>query len=310
MKKLFKTVLVSLLALGTLAGCSSDSSTSTDRLEQIKERGYIVLGTSPDYAPNEFYIADENGDKQIVGSDIALAQAIADEIGVELKIQESDFNTVILNVQAGTVDMGISGFAWKAERAEVVNFSVDYSRAASDSYQGLMIRKEDEGKWADKDAMKAANIKVGAQNGSIQYNMALTITDEKNIVSLADTTACAALLSTGDIDAFVCTSPQALACMETYDNIMLLPQKDWDMDPDNEYDKTGVIVMKDSSSDSLLEVIDKVITDAKTVGDDGLSLLDVWYNEATDQMPFEIDQSLLANYEDSEDYEAGLTTEE
>ena len=182
MKKLVKVLLASIMALGVLAGCGSKGSgEAKDRLAQIQERGYIVLGTSPDYAPNEFYIS-KDGKKQIVGSDIALAQAIADEIGVELRIQESDFTSVITNVQSGNVDMGISGFAWKKDRAEVVNFSTDYSRESGEhSYQGLMVRKADYDKFLGmtKEEVKKEGIKVGAQMASIQYDMALQVTEEK-----------------------------------------------------------------------------------------------------------------------------------
>ncbi len=307
MKKLLKAVLTGCLAVTcafALTACSSSDSSSS-RLDEIKERGYIVLGTSPDYAPNEFYI-EEDGEKKIVGSDIALAQAIADYIGVELKIQESDFYTVIANVQAGNVDMGIAGFAWTEERDDVVEFSDDYSRTADGSFQGLMVRTEDADKYATKEEMKEAGIKVGAQTGSIQYSMALTIADESNIVALSDTTSCAALLSTGDIDAFVCTSTQAYALMETYDNITLLSQDEFDMDPDDYYDRTGVIVQKDSSSDELLEIINEVIAASKEENEDGQTQLDIWYYEATDLMPFEIDEGSLDDYEDAEDYDSSL----
>ena len=110
MKELVSVVLATTMMIG-VAGCSSTTSGSTDKLEQIKEAGKIVLGTSPDFPPSEFYILDENGEKQIVGSDISLAQAIADEIGVELEIKATDFNGVLANVQSGSVDMAISGFA-------------------------------------------------------------------------------------------------------------------------------------------------------------------------------------------------------
>lgn len=285
MKNLFKGLMVACLALSMLTGCSGEQK---DRLEEIKEKGYVVLGTSPDYAPNEFYI-DDNGQRKVVGSDIELAQAIADKIGVELRIQESDFNTVIANVQAGVVDFGISGFAWKQERADVVNFSNDYSRDTGEtSWQGLMVRTNDVSKFTSKEATKELGIKVGAQTGSIQYDMALTVTDERNIVALGDTTACASLLSTGDIDAFVCTSTQAYALMETYTNITILPESSFNMDPEDFYDRTGAIVMKDESTDALLEVINEVIDEAKVKDENGLDNLTKWYEKAVELMPFEI----------------------
>ncbi len=284
MKKLLMSILALTMAF-SLTACGGGEQ--KDKLAQIKEQGYITLGTSPDYAPCEFYI-EKDGKKQIVGTDIMLAQAIADEIGVELRIAESDFNTVIANAQAGNIDMGISGFAWKKERAEVVNFSDDYTRNADDSFQGLMIRKEDVDKYPTKEAFKASGAKVGAQGASIQYDMALTIADEKNIVQLADTTNVAAQLSTGDLDAFVCTSTQAYALMETYTNIMLLPKETFNMDPDNFFNRTGAIFCKDESYNSLIEVVNKVIAKAKEKDAEGKTMLDKWYEEAEALMPFEI----------------------
>lgn len=292
MKKILALGLAALMAL-SLTGCASEEQ---DALERIKEQGYITLGTSPDYAPNEFYI-DDNGTKKIVGSDIALAQAIADEIGVELRIAESDFNTVIANAQAGTIDMGISGFAWKKDRDEVVDFSIDYSRNAADSFQGLMVRKEDVDKFPNKEAFRESGATVGAQASSIQYDMALTIADEDNIVQLADTTNVAAQLSTGDLDAFVCTSTQALALMQTYTNIVLLPEETFNMDPDNYYNRTGVIFCKDESFDSLEEVVNQVIEKAKEKNEDGKSQLDIWYEEAVALMPFDLTEEIYGTQE-------------
>lgn len=297
MKNLLKVVMVATLAATALTGCSSSKP---DRLDQIKEQGYITLGTSPDYAPNEFYI-EENGKKKIVGSDIMLAEAIAEKIGVELRINESDFTTVIANVQSGNADMGISGFAWKQSRADVVNFSENYSRDSGvTSWQGVMVRTADAEKYPTIESMKKAGIKVGAQTGSIQYDMALQIAEESNIVQVGDTTTCAGLLSTGDIDAFVCTSTQAMALMQTYDNITVLSESTFNMDPDDYYDRTGVIVMKDSSSDALLAIINEVITEAKVKDENGVDTLNKWYEAAVKLMPFEIPESELDNYETAE----------
>lgn len=275
----------------SLFGCSSDEQ---DALERIKEQGYITLGTSPDYAPNEFYI-DDNGTRKIVGYDISLAQAIADEIGVELRIQESDFNTVIANAQAGEIDMGISGFAWTRSRENAVDFSVSYARDSEESsYQGIMIRREDIDKYTSLESFRELGAVVGAQGSSIQYEMAQTIVDDENIIQLSDTTSVAAQLSTGDLDAFVCTSTQAYALMQTYTNIVLLPQDGFDMDPDGLYNQTGVIFSKDPSFDSLQEVVNEVITASLEKNEDGKSQMDIWYEEAVALMPFDLTEVIQA----------------
>ena len=282
---------MSLLMGFSLFGCSLDEQ---DALERIKEQGYITLGTSPDYAPNEFYI-DDNGTRKIVGYDISLAQAIADEIGVELRIQESDFNTVIANAQAGEIDMGISGFAWTRSRENAVDFSVSYARDSEESsYQGIMIRREDIDKYTSLESFRELGAVVGAQGSSIQYEMAQTIVDDENIIQLSDTTSVAAQLSTGDLDAFVCTSTQAYALMQTYTNIVLLPQDGFDMDPDGLYNQTGVIFSKDPSFDSLQEVVNEVITASLEKNEDGKSQMDIWYEEAVALMPFDLTEVIQA----------------
>lgn len=290
MKKWLLLCLSCLMVL-TLSGCSSNQE---DALERIKKQGYITVGTSPDYAPFEFYI-NKDGKRQIVGSDIALAQAIADEIGVELRIQESDFNTVIANAQAGTIDFGISGFSYTKKRAKVVDFSESYARDSDETtWQALMIRTEDLDKYQTKEDIRSLNAKVGAQAASIQYEMAQTIADDANIVQLADTTNVAAQLSTGDLDAFVCTSTQAFALTQTYSNITVLPRETFNMDPENLYNQTGAIFSKDPSFDNLQEVVNQVILKAREKNENGQSQLDLWYEEAVALMPFDLTEVIAA----------------
>lgn len=294
MKKLLKG-LMAVAMMFSLVACGS-STEEKDALTRIKEQGYITLGTSPDYAPNEFYIQNqETGEKEIVGTDIAMAKYIAEQLGVELKISESDFNTVIANAQAGTIDMGIAGFAWTSARDEVVDFSISYDRTAGDdAWQGLMIRTEDLDKYQTKEDIAKYGAMVGAQASSIQYDMALTITDDAHIVQLADTTNVAAQLSTGDLDAFVCTSTQAFALMETYTNITILPRDTFNMDPDNYFNRTGVIFCQNESYATLIEEINKIIEQTLEVDPEtGKSLQDVWYDEAVELMPFDLTEELF-----------------
>lgn len=290
--KLFTLGLATLMAFG-LTGCSKEPQ---DALERIKEQGYITVGTSPDYAPNEFYI-NKDGKKELVGNDIALAQAIADEIGVRLEIQESDFNTVIVNAQTGTIDLGLSGFAWTQTRDDAVDFSESYARDSdTSSFQGVLVRTEDVAKFPNKEAFRESGATIGAQSASIQYEMALTIADEKNIVQIAGTADNALQLVTGDIDAFVCTSPQALAYVKQFDGkITLLPKETFNMDPEGKYNRTGAIFSKDPAFDSLQEVVNKVIKKAKEKNEDGKSQLDIWYEEAVALSPYDITEELFGN---------------
>ncbi len=62
------TSIFALLAVVTLAACgtsSSSSSTDSDVLAKIKASGKLVVGTSPDFPPSEFYILNDQGEKEI-----------------------------------------------------------------------------------------------------------------------------------------------------------------------------------------------------------------------------------------------------
>lgn len=280
MKKIMKVGLATMMVLG-LVGCGGKTA-EKDVLAKIKEKGYIVVGTSPDYAPNEFY-AEKNGTREIVGSDISLAKAIAKELGVEMKLETSDFNTVITNVQSGVADLGVAGFAWTEEREKTIKFSESYSQDSDEGWQGLVVRKEMVSKFKNLEDVKKANLKIAAQVGSIQYEMATHLTDKSNIVSLGETNACAAELSVGGIDAFVCSSTQAKAMEKVYNNIQLLPQKEFNLDPENKYDQVCTIMVKDDRSNSLKEVVDKVIEESKENGN-----LSKWSRDAKKLLPFEV----------------------
>ena len=123
MKKLL-LLITAMVAAITLTACSGAKTTKT-KMDEIKEKGKIVLGVSPDYPPYEF-TTTENGQKKVVGADIYLAQEIAKKLGVEVEIQEMAFDSLIAAVNANKVDMVISGVNPTEERKKAVDFSDIY----------------------------------------------------------------------------------------------------------------------------------------------------------------------------------------
>ena len=76
------------------------------------EGGKLTVATSPDFAPPyEFYAIDENGDPQLAGFDMDLAQYIADYLGLSLEIVPMDFDGTIMELQNGNVDLGMAGYS-------------------------------------------------------------------------------------------------------------------------------------------------------------------------------------------------------
>ena len=155
MKRMFAGLLfVALLLSALTAGAGS--------LEAIKEKGRLVVGTSPDYAPYEF----PGPDGQPVGADISLARYIADSLGVELVIDAYDFDGVLAAVTTGKVDIALAGFDPTPERMESMDFSEVYY---SESNQLVLIHKDHADTFSTLADLKGK--KIAAQNGSVQETM-------------------------------------------------------------------------------------------------------------------------------------------
>ena len=99
--------------------------------------GKLVMGTESGFAPYETKLGDK-----VVGSDIALAAAIAKKLDKELVVKDMDFDGLIAAVQQGQIDMIAAGFSKTEERAKQVLFSDPYTV----SYQVIVIRKTSEKK--------------------------------------------------------------------------------------------------------------------------------------------------------------------
>lgn len=154
MKKIMLVIMV--LALGVLAGCSDDSDLNS--LEQVMENGELILGLDDTFAPMGFRDTDGN----VVGFDIDLAQAVADELGVTLKIQPIEWDSKVLELNAGNIDMIWNGLTITAARQETINFSLPYV-----SNRQIVLLKSDSTVSTLSDL---SDLKVGVQiDSSGQY---------------------------------------------------------------------------------------------------------------------------------------------
>ena len=93
----------------------------------------LVMATNAEFPPYEFHEGDA-----IVGIDAEIAQAIADKLGMELKIEDVAFDSIIPGVQAGKYDMGMAGMTITKDRLQSVNFSDSYAKGVQ-----VVIVKED-----------------------------------------------------------------------------------------------------------------------------------------------------------------------
>ncbi len=156
MKKVWVLVAVLILMMGVVAGCASQTEAS--KLDQIKEAGKVVVGTSADYPPYEF--VDDAGN--YAGFDVELMAEIAKRMGVTLEWTDMPFDSLIAAVQEGKIDMSIACFNYDEERDKTVDFSDAYYTTedafiVGENFSGMI-----------KDPEDAAAYKVGVQSGTMQ----------------------------------------------------------------------------------------------------------------------------------------------
>jgi len=124
-KKIIKTLVLMLAAIMLIASvvaCDNNSNNQVDERFTTVESGMLIMATSADFPPYEFY---EGG--EIVGIDAEVAAAIADKLGLELRIDDMDFNSVIAAVVAGRADIGMAGMTVTDVRLESVDFTISYA---------------------------------------------------------------------------------------------------------------------------------------------------------------------------------------
>lgn len=130
MKKLFVIALAAMMMIACLTGCGASGKTLAD----VQKAGKLTIATSPDFPP--FEALGDNG--EVVGIEIDILNLICAELGVELDIQQVDFDSVLPGVQAGKYDMGVSGISVTPAREENTLFTAPYCLAA----QAIVVLKD------------------------------------------------------------------------------------------------------------------------------------------------------------------------
>ncbi len=126
---LFATLMCAICAIG-MAGCG----TGARDLDDILKSGYITVATNAEFAPFE----SKEGENY-VGIDIEIAQKIADSLGVTLRINNMDFDSVVTSVQKGQSDLALAALTINETRKKAIDFSEAYCGAA----QYLIVRSAD-----------------------------------------------------------------------------------------------------------------------------------------------------------------------
>ena len=144
----------------TTAAESKASESETSAAESKAEiktvnAGKLTMATNATFPPYEFH----EGEK-IVGIDAEIAKAVADKLGLELVIEDVEFDSIIAGVQSGKYDIGCAGMTVTEDRLKSVNFSTSYATGI----QSIIVKEGSEIKTI-ADLVKG-KYKVGVQSGT------------------------------------------------------------------------------------------------------------------------------------------------
>ena len=154
MKKLLAVTLAALMALVLMAGCAAPAAAGDTSLDDVKEKGYFILGLDDAFPPMGY--RDEND--EIVGFDIDLARAVAEEMGVELKIQPVIWDNIVQELNSGNVDCIWNGCTITDARKQTMDFSEPYM----DNKQVVVVLENS----PYQTLADLADVQAGTQDGS------------------------------------------------------------------------------------------------------------------------------------------------
>lgn len=261
MKKL-GAVAASLAFAGALAltGCgnsdaSADAAGSADAsgsdTMQLVTDGTLTIGTSAEYEPFEYM---EDGEYK--GFDLELAQAIADDLGLELKIENVDFDTIVPGVASGTkYDMGIAAITATPEREKEVGFTDSYYM----DDQAIVTMADNTEITGDNyaDALNAEGMKIAVQSGSTAEAFAKENFPNAELVPFKNATDCFAAVQSSQANALVTNRSVAAQLVATsFSNEQVIKQ----ISTGEEY---AIAVNKDNTAllDALNDSIAKLTED-------------------------------------------------
>lgn len=97
-----------------------------------RSNGTLIMATNAAFEPYEYY-----SQEKIVGIDADLAQAICDKLGMELQIEDMEFDSIITAVQSGKADIGVAGMTITEDRLKNIDFTDTYTT----SKQVIIVKK-------------------------------------------------------------------------------------------------------------------------------------------------------------------------
>lgn len=150
-----------------------------DKLADVKASGKLLVGTSINFPPFEFWYTDPTTNEQkLEGFEMKLAEGLAKELGVEFVPVDQAFSGLITELRAGSIDVIMSGMVMKPDRLEVADFSTPYFLGK----QVMLVHKDNLDTY--KTVADINGKMLGVQMGALQVEIAAEQFPESGTVLL------------------------------------------------------------------------------------------------------------------------------
>jgi ABC-type amino acid transport substrate-binding protein len=258
LKKGFMKMVLGTMSLLALAACGNTSGTANSAaeadgaLQEIKDSGKLVVGTCADYPPYEWHLVQDGEDK-IIGFDIDIAQAIADELGVELEVKDMDFDGLIPALSTGKIDMIIAGMNPTEERKQ----SVDFTDIYYTQKDALVIKSEDAENIQSENDLKKASL--ATQKATIQETYLLENFPDAALQSVPKWNTAILSLVTGKVDAVLMVETVAKQYVEQNEGLEIAG-----FDVASTPNESAIAVAKDNKD--FLDAVNDILDEMKESG--------------------------------------------
>ena len=256
MNKMNKLIALLLAALMCVALCACGAKEKpAENPYNLVSPGKLTVATSPDFAPYEFYSIGDDGKYTLAGFDMALAKYIADSMGLELEVIPMDFDGTLTELAAKNVDLSIAGYSPDPSRMDKMDFSDLYYMGG----QSFCCTQANKDKFTSLADTNKPEYSIGAQNGSIQMDLANANSPDADIVALTKVTDIIAELIAGTLDGAYIETAVAETYAKNYPDLCVVLDVPYE-------DAEGSAVGVSKGNTALLEAVNKAIGEALSSG--------------------------------------------
>ena len=186
------------------------------------EEGKLIMVTNASFPPYE--MTDDNNN--VIGIDPEIAQAIADKLGLELVIDNIDFDAALISVQEGRADVMLAGLTYNADRDLVMDFTDPYATGV----QVIIVREgdttiagtNDDLQLVDAEGNVLEDIQIGVQRGTTGENYCQGAHGVDHVTSLDNGSLAVQALLNGQVDCVVIDNGPAQSYVEATPGLEIL----------------------------------------------------------------------------------------